>query len=540
MKLSLVSLKDQLLLALVFFCLTFGQEYLFYALKGFSIQTFAFSKYLGVYFFFFACTFIKGNIFRVVMLSFVLWLNFFQMSHLSFFGTQILPAEIWLLFKEFGEIQGALKEGPLHVVVPMLFTIIPLSLGYWANKKFKPHYQFAAVNILIAIYLIYNPVRTYITGNSWGRQPSVRELSGFNVYLSTSYFLGRILPHKLNSKEVSAKNYSTDLKIVSSRSSEWDKIILILGESHSSHNMQLFGYERETTPYLAGLKGSKNFFSTVGLSGGVSTDVSVAFFINMGYGRAGNIKAAKGDHCLPKLAQSQKFSVHFWSTQSQQQLRYIIPYICTSSISDLKTLEDLDPDIADENAASDLRLLDNLKDRFASPDKDFILLHQRGAHAPWNLRYSEASAKWKATPEDDRKYHYDNSILEYDQFWKELDQYLSQQKQRTLVIYVSDHGQATGQNGKWGHGFLEGSSFEIPIIMKSYNKALPSELAKFPTFPTHYNVGLVLMKELGLVTNHDLSVLPKDYEIYGNDIDGFAGSIGINFKDEKSYDIVKY
>jgi hypothetical protein len=84
-----------------------------------------------------------------------------------------------------------------HVTVPILFTLLPLFLGHWILKKIHLSLQFKWLPLLVLIYLIYNPVRTAITGNTWGRQPSTRELAGMNMYLSLSYFMGRILPAKI-------------------------------------------------------------------------------------------------------------------------------------------------------------------------------------------------------------------------------------------------------------------------------------------------------------------------------------------------------
>lgn len=530
-------LKNHFWLALLFFGLTIGQQYFFYAVKGMTIVPFPATKYLGIFAFFFICTFIQGLKTRFFFLSLIMILNLGQMVHLSYFGTQILPSELWLLFAEIGEIQASLKEELGHIFLPLMLTIVPVLAGWLTLRKLPTGFNTKWINILLIIYLIYNPARTFVTGNSWGRQPSTTELAGFNVYLSASYFLGKILPHKFSHRGQVSTNSSSDLKITEVETPFWDKVILILGESHSPHNMQLFGYEKETTPFLQGLKTQEsNFFHTVALSGGVSTDISVAFLLNIGFGKAGTLKAAKGNHCLIKLALEQQYKTHFWSTQSKQQLRYITPYLCGDAVKDFRSLEDLDPQIFDENAASDLKLLDPLRDVVAAPSRDFVLLHQRGSHSPWNLRYSPERNRF--TPESglERRYHYDNSILEFDFFWSKLDELLQASKKKILVLYVSDHGEATGQNGQWGHGFLGRTSFEVPLIIRSYAQELPKKTHELPKYLPHYNVGLYLAGQLGINFNHDPLQLPQDYEIYGNDIDGFAGAATIHYNDQNNYD----
>lgn len=524
-----------LILGALFLLLTLAQQYLFFLLKGSPLALLSAGKTFGFLFFFIAVTFVREKPIRWIFLHFILVLNFFQMTHQSYFGTQILPFEIWLLFAEIGEINGTLFGEPIHLIIPLLLTIIPVAIGIYAQKKIELPKKLPVLGWLFVIYFLYNPARTFITGNSWGRQPSVEHLGGFNVYLSLSYFTGKILPHKLSTIAEESRNASTNLAFDGKFPSDWDKIIVILGESHSPHVMSLFGYPKPTTPFLESLKEDENFYHAMGLSPGVSTDISVAFFMNLGYGKAGSRKAAQGKHCLLKLASDNGFRTHFWSTQSRQQLRYIAPYICHSSLDSFRSLEEVDPGFDNEEAASDLKLLGGLEAAFAHEGKEFIVLHQRGSHSPWQYRYSKESERFPANPGDDRSHHYENSILEFDRFWKELDQFLMKRKERVLVVYVSDHGEAIGKKGRWGHGFLEAEAFEIPIIIRSYRKPMNAFLPHRPKLLTSYNVGLILASEIGYDLNQSPEKLPGDFEIYGNDIDGFAGRATVEFISADKY-----
>ncbi len=526
----LQKVRPHLILALVFLALTLSQQYGFYFLKGFPITYLPAGKYIMIWLFYFFLTFTKGSELRFSLLSFILILNFFQMTHLSYFGTQILPSEISLLFTQAGEWGGTLKEEFEHVLLPFAFTLIPLALGWLSIKKIPSHFQWKIVPILFCAYFIYNPVRTFITGNTWGRQPSTRELTGMNVYLSLSYFLGRILPAKFSGTHQNSALTSPQLNLLYSQPSAWDNIIVVLGESLTPHHMSLFGYERTTTPYLNSLKTTPSFFSTVGLSGGVSTDISVALFFNFGFGTSGGLKAAKGEHCLLKLAKKQNFSTHYLSTQSDQQLRYIAPYICPSFLDNYQSLEKVSPKTSNPNAANDRDLLPSLSNILKDKSGHFIILHQRGSHAPWNLRSTKESRIFQdGSNQDQRIIDYDHSVVEFDLFWKELAAILEIIPQKTLVIYISDHGEALGKKGKWGHGFLNRSSFEVPVLIQSFHQNLPSSIKKLPANLPHYNVALFLAEEMGLRFNQSSTTQLKEYIILGNDIDGFAGHARIEF-----------
>jgi glucan phosphoethanolaminetransferase (alkaline phosphatase superfamily) len=527
-------LRPHIYLALTFFTLTLGQQYAFYAYKGLPIEFFTPGKYLVIFLFFLVLTFVKGNTTRFLCLSLIMILNFFQMGHLSYFGTQILPTEYWFVLTQFYEIRGTLKEDLSHVYIPLLFTLLPLAMAHFVYKKARPVYGHRIMVMLLGLYLIYNPIRTYITGNTWGRQPSTRELTGMNLYLTFSYFLGRILPHKLSAEGAqSSDNSSLQLKLEKGEPSNWDKIIIIIGESLTPRHMGLFGYERPTTPFLDGLKNDPSFFATKGLSGGVSTDISVAYFLNLGFGGAGAIKTAKGEQCLFKLAKQGAFNTHFLSIQSSDQLRYITPYLCSSSLDDYRSLEDISPGTQDHQAARDRDLLNALAPLLEGPSKKLIVLHQRGSHSPWNLRHTADSKRFKGAA-DQRVDDYDNSVLEFDFFWKDLTALIKRSQQRILVLYTSDHGEALGDEGRWGHGFIHPISFEVPILALSHGSHLPHVLTKMPKYMTHFNLGILIAEELGLKSSFPVEQLPSDYEIYGNDIDGFAGKALIKWGQDQS------
>ncbi len=531
----MLKLRNHFLLALSFFALTLLQQYLFYLIKDRTIIWLPLPQYLGYFVFFFITTFCKGPRTRFVLLSLMMILNLFQMGHLSYFGTQILPSGIYLFFTQFSEAQGTLKEELYHVMIPFFMTIIPLALAFQIQKKIKTHFEWLVIPVLIFSYLSYNPLRTYLTGNTWGRQPSTNQLDGMNVYLSLSYFLGKILPNKFKTEHRFISNRSMELKLTPlKKDPEWDKIIVVLGESLNPNHMSLLGYHKPTTPFLSSLKNDQNFHATIGLSSGVSTDISVSFFLNMGYGHAGALKASKGKHCLFKLAKAQKFSTYFFSNQSKQQLRYIIPYLCLNSLDQLKFLEGIAPHVVDENAASDLNLLKPLTKILADNDKQFIILNQRGSHSPWNLRYSPNSKKFLNVKEP-RVTDYDNSVVEFDHFWKEFHEVLKIQKKKILVVYLSDHGEALGEDGRWGHGFLSPHTFEIPMMFKTYNKDLPENVKKMPRFFPQYNLGILLTQEMGYHSNQDAIRPASDFVVFGNDIDGFAGRATIHFDTQGQY-----
>src|SRR5690606_10628053 len=178
---------------------------------GISNSKLSIKSYLITFAFYFAFSFIRNNNLRAFVASFIIFMAYFQLAHLSFYGTQILPVEIWLLFTEMSEVFGTLRIDFAHILIPIFFTIPPIFLLFYFSKRMSivtiPYIQ-----IIFFFYLLFNPLRTYITGNNWGHRPSQEELYGVNTYLSFSYFLGKILPSKLSHSSLNSdETYQGDI-----------------------------------------------------------------------------------------------------------------------------------------------------------------------------------------------------------------------------------------------------------------------------------------------------------------------------------------
>jgi glucan phosphoethanolaminetransferase (alkaline phosphatase superfamily) len=115
---------------------------------------------------------------------------------------------------------------------------------------------------------------------------------------------------------------------------------------------------------------------------------------------------------------------------------------------------------------------------------------------------------------------------------KELIAEVKTYKRPTVIFYMSDHGEGLGENGVWGHGQLKQESLDIPIILYShkYNQDLLNQL---PVVPTHFNLSLLMSKMMGFDFNFTPGQQFEEYEVLGNDIDGFAGRVKLIYKNDK-------
>ncbi|MDP7319742.1 MAG: phosphoethanolamine transferase [Bacteriovoracaceae bacterium] len=521
---------NNLLLATTVYLITILSEFL-YKYFGQMPFTVPLQNYVTLFLFIYIFSFIRQRPLRLISMNFIFLLSFFQMMHIQFYGMPVYPYAIYLLFAESAEVFGTLIPNLNLFTFPISILSLGLSLTFYADKKLHSKIKTKKWVVFIFIfYFIFNPARTFFTGNTWGRQPSSEEFMGTNIYLSLSYFLGRILPQKLTPSSLPPK---TTTKISFQQTKPFQgNIIVVLGESLSANHLSLLGYPKITTPYLDSLKENSQFFYFRGISSGVSTDVAVAMFMNSTYGLGGRDIILKGKRCLFKLAKASSFETYFYSSQSQQQLRYITNSICPKYIDHYKNLEMIDPKLENSNLADDKKLIDELEHFFSSPiEKKFIILHQRGSHSPYKLRYKKSEKLFPTqnlTKNKERIAHYDNSVYSFDRFFKKLIQEIQKQDRPTLVIYLSDHGEGLGEEGVWGHAALKRPSIEIPILFYQHKTQL-EDVAKLPLNPTHLNISLLISKLLGHQSSPPFSTIPKDYQILGNDIDGFSGHLETEF-----------
>jgi glucan phosphoethanolaminetransferase (alkaline phosphatase superfamily) len=525
----LKNFKNNLILTVLFFGSVAISHKIYAVMRMGGVDSVKLDKYIGLFLILFIFSFIRQNLWRYLAMGFLLILSFGQFVHLEFYGVPVFPAEMYLLFSQAGEIAGTLTEDYSVFYLPVMIALIPAIILFFINKRLPPKVSNRYVFILFVFYFIYNPARTFVTGNTWGRQPSAEEFEGTNIYLSTSYFLGRILPAKLTTKQYD-ENYSS-LKFTKTKELDHN-VIFVLGESLTPNHMSLFGYKRETTPFLDSLKKDEGFYYSSAISSGVSSDVSIAFLMNNTFGPNATKDVYSGKSCLFNLAKQAGFSTYYYSTQSQQQLRYIANSLCPKFVDDYKFLEGLSPSEPDHDAASDMHLITHLKKLKLDQGKKFIVLHQRGSHAPYNKRFSDKSNKFNSDKNDRSSVntnYYDNSVYEFDRFMNELITYVSYLDKPTHIIYVSDHGEGLGEEGVHGHGKLNRISYQVPFLYYS-NKGFKFD---FPEKLTHLNISLFTSKLLGFESQTKALEQQSNYIVFGNDMDGFMGWMKVNLQNKQ-------
>lgn len=230
--------------------------------------------------------------------------------------------------------------------------------------------------------------------------------------------------------------------------------VLVIGESARAASFGLHGYARNTTPELAKLP--LTVFTHV-QSCGTNTATSVpCMFSNLGR-QAYDENTANSQENVLDVIKRAGFNV-LWldnNTGSKNVAR---------RIEEIDLAHGNDANLCAGDSCYDEIMLQALEARIATIKVDtVIVLHALGSHGPAYFQRTPAKfAKFQPICESVELHHcsrdalinsYDNSIVYTDYVLSELIARLNQKTTLdTALLYVSDHGESTGENGFYLHG----------------------------------------------------------------------------------------
>ena len=308
-------------------------------------------------------------------------------------------------------------------------------------------------------------------------------------------------------------------------------IILIMGESESAAHLKLFGYGRETSPFLTQL--SQADFKPIvkqSYSAALMTAVSLPSFFNAIPHANGYEQISSGDTNMFRLAKEQGYETYFYSAQAENEMA-ILNLIGKKWIDHLIQPTQLGYRNGD-NMPDDklLPLFDKIN---LQQGKHFIVLHQRGSHVPYGALLQQQDKVFGEANIVDK---YDSTIHKTDQMIQTVFQQLQKQPENNwLFVYTSDHGQYVHKD-TFNQGTVQPDSYIVPLVLYSPDAAVqqsanqafaPCEIA------FHQQLSTFLIQTLG----YDMKVSGcTEGSVTGNLITGDAGSLNIrNGKAEYVY-----
>ncbi len=214
-----------------------------------------------------------------------------------------------------------------------------------------------------------------------------------------------------------------------------NNIILVIGESMRSRENLKERYEI-----------FENFTYKTIISGATNTDVAVPMLINGGI----SPQKINIEHNLFLLAKKNGYKTSFITAQNEKSLKYIEPYLHREHIDDFKILGSRD----------DKDLIYNLQN-ISLEDNNLIVLQMQGEHSPY-IYYENYDRDDSIELRYHKSMSYSNAVL------KQLIEHVSNQSKNPFIfIFLSDHGEFIGENGKTGHNRFEKEIYSVPLVLHS-------------------------------------------------------------------------
>lgn len=441
----------------------------------------------------------KGGRAPIVLTFFLAGISTNQLLHFEYFGSHVSPNEIPLFFDEIDEITVSLftlwKESLGAFVVWGLMVFVSFKM-VTVSRESRLSLPLASL-VLLAVYTLGLPRKAYNDPSVQNYYPNPKAISIANGVRSLSWVLANDLYRAAFGEKRGNKSYVKREPLVVEKlidKIEPLNIVIVMGESLNPRHMSAYGHERKTTPLLDKRINKGEIKKKIVYSGGVSTKVSIPTFFNLKKYPEDTSALTSGSTNLLALAEEQGMTAWWLSTQSAN----LSVYSARVDRERFYTKEDV---LRGYETKYDLALLDLLKKvDLAKPN--FIVLHERGSHSPYEKYHPSDFVKYPetgVTTDELRVNSYHNSLLFSDYVHEEIISYLDENSSLpTIVIFTGDHGELLGEGGYWSHSKLIAGVAEVPFIIWHNKKAkeYADNLYKLK-FPTHFEVGKNIATLLG-------------------------------------------
>jgi heptose-I-phosphate ethanolaminephosphotransferase len=241
-------------------------------------------------------------------------------------------------------------------------------------------------------------------------------------------------------------------------------LVVVLGESTTSQHMQIYGYERKTTPLLYSIKDSLYLYNNV-----ISSDIFTLKTVPKLLTSLDNSSENQVAYNIVEIFNKVGYKT-FWLS-NQRAISYHDNAISkiASNASEFKFYshkKDKHTTVLDEVIFPDyLRILNE-------PGKKVVFIRIIGTHFDYNKRYPPSYNKFLGSTNASKKEkiinYYDNAILYNDFIVYSFIKELQKQNKKSALIYLSDHGENVYDNTEFfgrSEDVLRKSMFEIPFFV---------------------------------------------------------------------------
>ena len=292
------------------------------------------------------------------------------------------------------------------------------------------------------------------------------------------------------------------------------KIVVVMGESLRSDHLQVFGYDRQTTPNLAKIDNllkfrSQSFFT---VTTPALTDL-LSHRLNSEFQDVPNEKS------LIDLMKNLGFKTHWYSMQSSKQFGTEMLNIMAMEADNYLFRDRVRIDFPNKENLYDEDLLPYFSKAMQDKQRNFIFLHSFGSHSHYFERFPSEFKKYsdqcgknpKICTAEQIKNAFDNTVLYTDYFLNEIIKTVD--KSNAILFYISDHGSFLGENGIYANGSGDNADDEahnVPMFIYFSEKLQKNKNYKSKLMKAKLNQDKVLNPDYFFDSILDCSLIKSD------------------------------
>lgn len=482
----------KLLKILIYTAILLGSEVLCRKMLGFDACQKPFEEGLFIFLIVALMAYSKWWVTKLTLVFFYFLATACNNIHFTVYEGWLNGVNMYLALVETNEVLrvGASMVGEL--IAPTLWGVgeclFLLTIGIHSNKQ-----KYPIADALWLCLILFISGRSFSTKQEHGIfcKPVYGRVKA--SYFATGYFLGRMLPYKLlNLRNLPMYAHAAPNKIADT---PLKNIVFIMGESEAASHVNVFGYERNTSPFMKELSQRDDAVVKQSYSAGFMTAVSVPTIFNVVPWPNGQQHINQGNTNLLRLAKEQGFETFYFSAHAENDMNIIQP-IGKRWIDNLIFPTNLGYSI--EDPCSDHKLIEQFDKIDLSKGKHFIVLQQRGSHGPYGSLLTEEEKK--PFGDADRYDLYDDTILVTDKLIHYIyDKLSATGNQDWLLIYTSDHGQYVTRKVA-NQGTKHPACYIVPLVITSADSKVMQEAKEDFSrceMASHYQMGSFIIRALG-------------------------------------------
>lgn len=274
-------------------------------------------------------------------------------------------------------------------------------------------------------------------------------------------------------------------------------IVWIVGESAVRNQMSLYGYQRDTTPYLRRLKerGELVAFENA-ISVGNKTMLSVPYML---FGLEGPDKGGR-IYRSSSIFDYAKSTGYTTALISAQEMRWynLDKLLVDENVDVYKAGPRFNPEVTISKGADDETVIDvGILPFLRSATEPFILVYQMdGSHYPYSTHSPLKFKRFLPEGETNSLNAYDNTLVYTDYVLSKLIAEVRKSHPNTWIFYTSDHGQNLGDkkyNSDYSLDVIHNPLFVLPPVSSNEIVKLKANIAAPVSQADVFSTALELM-----------------------------------------------